>query len=84
MEVTTKAIEVTGTIDAQRQLILDESLPVVGPMRVRVIILLSEEADIDEMEWLRAAAANPAFDFLKEPEEDIYTLADGRPFDDQG
>jgi len=31
---------------------------------------------IDEMEWLRAAAANPAFDFLKEPEEDIYTLAD--------
>ncbi len=84
MEVTTKAIEVTGTIDAQRQLILDESLPVVGPMRVRVIILLSEEADIDEMEWLRAAATNPAFDFLKEPEEDIYTLADGRPFDDQG
>ena len=84
MEVTTKAIEMTGTIDAQRQLILDESLPVVGPMRVRVIILLSEEADIDEMEWLRAAATNPAFDFLKEPEEDIYTLADGRPFDDQG
>ena len=40
-----------------------------------------EEADIDEMEWLRAASANPAFDFLKEPGEDIYTLADGRPFD---
>ena len=39
-----------------------------------------EEADIDEMEWLRAASANPAFDFLKKPEEDIYTLADGRPF----
>lgn len=42
-----------------------------------------EEADIDEMEWLRAAAANPAFDFLKEPEEDI-SLADERPFCDQG
>jgi len=28
------------------------------------------------MEWLRAAAANPAFDFLKGPEEDIYTLAE--------
>jgi hypothetical protein len=83
MEVAIKAIETTGTIDAQRQLVLDEPLPVAGPTRVRVIILLSEEADIDEMEWLRAAAANPAFHFLKEPEEDIYTASDGRPFDDQ-
>jgi len=55
-----KAIEATGTIDVQRQLVLDEPLPVVGPTKVRVIILLSEEADIDEMEWLQAAAANPA------------------------
>jgi len=37
----------------------------------------------DESEWLRAAATNPAFDFLKGPEEDIYTLADGKPFHDQ-
>lgn len=84
MGVATKAIEITGTVDAQRRLVLDEQLPVVGPIRVRVIILLPEEADIDEVEWLRAAAANPAFDFLKEPEEDIYTLADGRSFYDQG
>jgi hypothetical protein len=80
MGIETKAIEITGTIDVQRQLILDKPLPVAGPTRVRVIILLPEEADIDEKEWLRAAASNPAFDFLKEPEEDIYTLADGRPF----
>ena len=84
MGVATKAIEITGTVDAQRRLVLDEQLPVVGPIRVRVIILLPEEADIDEVEWLRAAAANLAFDFLKEPEEDIYTLADGRSFYDQG
>jgi hypothetical protein len=32
-----------------------------------------EETDVDEREWLRAAAMNPAFDFLKEPEEDIYS-----------
>jgi len=84
MKSATRAIETTGIIDDQRQLILDEPLPVAGPTRVRVIILLSEEVDIDEVEWLRAAATNPAFDFLKEPEEDIYTLADGRPFRDQG
>jgi hypothetical protein len=83
MEAATKAIETMGTIDAQHQLVLDEPLPVVGSTRVRVIILMPEESDIDEVEWLRAAAANPAFDFLKEAEEDIHTLADGRPFHDQ-
>ena len=81
---TKKVIEITGTIDAQRQLVLDEPLPVAGPTRVRVIILLPEEVDIDEMEWLRAAATNPAFEFLKQPEEDIYTPTDGKPFHDQG
>jgi hypothetical protein len=79
-----KALEVGGTIDAQRRLQLDEPLPIVGPSRVRVIILISDETDINEQEWLQAAASNPAFDFLKDPGEDIYTLADGKPFYDQG
>ena len=73
-----------GTVDEQRQLHLDESLPIAGPSRVRVIILVPEDADIDGQEWLRAAAANPAFAFLAAPEEDIYTLDDGRPFRDEG
>ncbi|MDD5615209.1 MAG: hypothetical protein PHH85_03315 [Candidatus Methanoperedens sp.] len=64
MDVAVKAIETTGTIDAQHQLLLDETLPVPGPTRVRVIILLPEDADSDEKEWLYAAASNPAFDFL--------------------
>ncbi len=82
MDATVKAIETTGTIDAQHRLLLDEPLPVAGPTKVRVIILLPEEEDIDEKEWLYAAANNPVFDFLKEPEEDIYTSEDGRPFHD--
>jgi len=84
MEVAMKAIEITGTVNEQRQLLLDEPLPIVGPSRVRVIILMAEETDIDEKEWLRVASINPAFDFLKEPKEDIYTLSDGKPFHDQG
>ncbi len=51
-------------------------------MRVRVIIVFPEEtdvADMDEKEWLRAAGQNPAFDFLKDPLEDRYTLSDGKP-----
>jgi hypothetical protein len=79
-----RAIETTGTVDKEHRLHLDEPIPVAGPSRVRVIILVPEEADEDEREWLRAAATNPAFDFLKPPEEDIYTTADGEPFRDQG
>ncbi len=82
MDVAVKAIETTGTVDSQHQLLLDEPLPVAGPKRVRVIILFPEDADINEKEWLYAAASNPAFDFLKEPEEDIYTSKDGKPFHD--
>ena len=42
------------------------------------------EEEIDEKEWLLIANANPVFDFLKEPEEDIYTADDGRPLHDDG
>ncbi len=78
------AIEVAGEIDEQRRLHLDAPLPVAGPSRVRVIILVPEQTDISEGEWLRAAAKSSAFDFLEEPEEDIYSLNDGKPFRDQG
>lgn len=80
MGIVEKAIEVQGTINKKHRLILDEELPVEGPKRVRVIILLAEEAEIDETSWLKAVSSNEAFDFLKNPEENIYTLADGKPF----
>ena len=50
---------------------------------VRVSHLPPEDSDISETEWLHAAAANPSLDFLKDPEEDIYTLADGDRFVDR-
>ena len=76
-----KAIEVGGTIEEDQRVRLDEPLPpgVVG--RVRLIIVVGEDEPGDQ-EWLRAARQGGAFDFLKAPEEDRYTLRDGRPFDD--
>jgi len=79
MEATMTAIELTGTVDERRQLQLDDLLPISGPKRVRVIVLYSPDDEWSEMEWLQAAARNPAFDFLKDPAEDIYSLADGKP-----
>jgi hypothetical protein len=33
--------------------------------------------------WTKAVATNPAFDFLNDAAEDIYTEADDRPFEDK-
>jgi hypothetical protein len=83
MSTPVRAIETTGVIDDERHLQLDTPLPVTGSGRVRVIVLFEEDSEeIVESEWLYAATTNPAFSFLKEAGEDIYTLADGRPFDD--
>jgi hypothetical protein len=70
-------------VDAQHQLRLDEPLPLAGPSRVRVIILLPEAGDGEEKAWAKAAATSPAFEFLKDPAEDVYARADGKPFHDQ-
>ena len=83
MKTIETAIETMATINTEHQLVLDEPLPVSGPARVRVIVLLPEQADIEEREWLLSGTNNSAFDFFKKPEEDIYTLADGRPFCDE-
>ena len=77
------AIEMTGRIDEHRKLILDGLLPSSGSRRVKVIVLSSIDDEIDENLWMQAAARNPAFDFLYDPEEDIYSITDGQPFHDK-
>ena len=83
MDRAMAAIEMTGTVDEHHQLRLDGTLPLAGPQHVRVIVLYSLNDDLDENVWLRAAARSPAFAYLGEPEEDIYSLSDGKPFCDE-
>ncbi|MGB5158040.1 MAG: hypothetical protein WBN77_11485 [Desulfobacterales bacterium] len=82
MEIPMTAIETTGTIDENSQLKLDGPLPFSGPKRVKVIVLSPLDDEIDEISWLRAASCNPAFSFLSDPGEDIYSISDGKPFHD--
>jgi len=83
MEIPMTAIEMTGTVDENHQLKLDGVLPFAGPKRVRVIVLspITEIADEwDEKEWLKSSLSNPAFEYLHDPQEDIYSIHDGKPF----
>ncbi len=78
------AVETSGMLDESNHLWLDSPLPIKVPRRVRLIVLFAEETDDwNETVWLKAAASNPAFEFLKDPVEDIYTVEDGRPFRDE-
>lgn len=77
-----KAFETMGIVDEDHQLRLDRALPLEEETRVRVIILYPLSDEIDEDEWLRAAAKNPAFAFLH-GEEEIYSLDDGETSHDE-
>lgn len=43
-------------------------------------IKISEQEE--EKLWMDSISKNPAFDFLKDCEEDIYSQKDGEPLDD--
>ena len=60
----------------------ERQIKIVDAQIDRLVYDLYGLAD-EETEWLHAAATNPAFDFLKDPEEDVYTLADGDRFVDR-
>jgi hypothetical protein len=79
METALTAIELNGTVDEHHQLRLDELLPISGPKRVRVIVLYPADEELSEKEWAEAGARNPVFHYLKDPQEDIYSLDDGTP-----
>lgn len=77
-----RAIELTGKIDNEGVLRLDNPL-MLREKKVKVIILMAEEDEgIEERQWLSAMTKNPAFDFLHDEGEDIYSPTDGKPFHD--
>lgn len=79
-----RAVELNGEIDAEGRLHLDETFHAPGrPQRVEVLVLFRDDPEIDEQEWLLNASKSPSFAFLHDPEEDIYSLSDGKPFTDE-
>ncbi|MFA5045433.1 MAG: hypothetical protein WC542_05860 [Paludibacter sp.] len=78
-----KAIEINTKTDKNGHLKLNYALNKKN-RNVRVLILVDENNDeIDEeKKWLDAVSSNPAFNFLNEPSENVYSLSDGEPLDD--
>jgi hypothetical protein len=78
-----KAVEAYGHIDSKGSLQIHTPTP-LQEGDVKVIILYTENDErAEEQQWLRAVSGNPAFAFLNDPEEDVYTLNDGKPLQDE-
>lgn len=74
-----QAIEAYGRIDTDGSLKLHTPLPLKeGEVKV-IIMYADEDPSAEEQLWLRTVSRNPAFAFLHEKEEDIYSLTDGKP-----
>ena len=78
-----KAIEISSKIDKSGYLKLDYKLDKPGS-NVRILILFDEDITEQDEEklWMSSISKNPAFDFLNEEIEDIYSIHDGEPLND--
>ena len=78
-----RAIEINSKTDKFGHLKIDYPLD-KSERKVRVLILVEDDSSEIEEEklWMNSISKNPAFDFLSEPEEDVYLPTDGEPFDD--
>jgi len=77
-----RAIEINSKTDNKGHLKIDYQLD-KSDSNVRILILVDDNSDNDEEKiWLDSISSNPAFDFLKDETEDIYSISDGEPFND--
>lgn len=74
-----KTIELNYKTDNEGRLNIEYQLD-RSNSSVRVLILVEDStSQNEEKEWLKAISVNPAFEFLKNDIEDIYSLTDGEP-----
>jgi hypothetical protein len=78
-----KAIEINSKTDHSGLLKIDYHIG-KSEKKVRILLLLEDDTYPMEEEklWMEAVSNNPAFNFLNEPEEDVYSLNDGEPIND--
>jgi hypothetical protein len=72
-----RAIEINARIDNKGFIQLEHPLG-IKEKKVKLIILMEEDSPENENSWLKAISSNPAFSFLNEPDENIYTANDGK------
>ena len=82
MSVEAKKFEFIGHVDQNGHLKVEADVPFEAG-DVKIIVFPNDKTQVEDDpsvgELLRAAEAGGAFDFWNDPEEDIYTMEDGKP-----
>jgi hypothetical protein len=80
---TMSVIEINAETDSKGLLRLNYKLN-KSNRKVRIFIMVDDnkKSSDEESLWMQSIATNPAFDFLNDPAEDIYSITDGEPIDD--
>ena len=77
-----RAIEIVSKTDKTGLLKINYKLD-KSESNVRVLILLDDDNEQeDEKLWMRSISRNPAFNFLNDLVEEIYSSNDGEPLND--
>ena len=78
-----RAIEINSKTDKTGHLKINYKLD-KSESKVRILILLDDDfLELEEEKlWMNSISKNPAFDFLNDPVDDIYSLKDGEPLND--
>jgi hypothetical protein len=78
-----KAIELHSKTDKNGRVHIDHETGYENK-NIRILILVddSEDTFLSEAEWFSSSVKSPSFDFLKDDDQDIYTLKDGEPLED--
>jgi hypothetical protein len=75
-----QALEAFGLIDNQGIIQLKYPLSVKNKKAKLIILIDEDDDDFTNLEWHKAITNNPAFDFLYDDAENIYSLTDGIVF----
>ncbi|WP_322571411.1 hypothetical protein [Rhodohalobacter sp.] len=78
-----KAIELHSKTDKDGRVLIDHDTGFENK-KIRVLILVdeSDNSELNDKNWLEDVVKSPSFDFLKDEDQDIYTLNDGEPIED--
>jgi hypothetical protein len=75
-----KTIETTGTLSKRGVIKLDDQVNLKYKRKVKLIISLDEDNEIDEKEWIKPVYGNPAFDILNYEIENTYTVNNSKAY----
>lgn len=79
-----ETMQTTAVFDENGFLHATQPLPGKGGETVQIVVIRVRDetfdaGEVDEKAWHRGIVSNPAFAFLKDATEDIYSWEDGEP-----